>query len=503
MEPYSCLHTYTYQGKPQFIKSVDLIFSPVRAVFKGKTVDLLNGNETVPVPSWVNSPQMKVATLLSIFALSIIFPPFGIAITTGLILKGICCLWEKKKVTAEIAHISEAILLFQENFKTKKYSESLSILEKKPGLAPRWKNELLVIGNQLALCENTLEHLPKLCEIYSNHHAPIRLFRYIVETKFKKDMLKFDLKHIEQWIKNLQLPNEEAIIYCNSILDLFKPEETDPFLNKMIKLNAGIRIIQLFEQYRQDLPCIYAENPAGNMDRSSDFLQCVQEKIKKPKNFDGKRIRNLLLSNLDATKSIYIQLLDSTTDCQHLSHLISAIRNVKNLEIEIDEVRPQLNENSFTPKNPVANLTYKKKIIAKAKSILQKIGTLHYEGKKQRKRLPSLSTPLISSFLSSKIKNIDSNCEFYNLSLNMAENFLTQSEDTLKFNAVKFKSAISNLAKQRYGEVGELCFDSSNPIHELYREYFCILRKQFDFANKIFDLVCLFDDLTIKQDGTF
>lgn len=505
MYPYSYIHNYTYQDKPLFIDTIDLMFSPLRTIFEGKNVDLLSGKEAIPAKSWMNSPYMKIATIISIIAMTVVFPIIGSAFTIGLALKAGCCVWEKKKVTSEIEHIFKVLTTFQNNYDSKEYVKALSALETRPQLGARCRKELLDIANVFSQSEDTFPLLPKLYQLYSVDNDSINLFRQIIETKFKQDMIGFDLKHIEEWIKNLELSDKETFIYCISIIDLFKPEDDDPFLVKMAKLNAGFGIIKIFAEYKQNLhrvelvePILYSQNFFAN----PFYFQRMQPK--KLENFNTELVRGSLLDSIHKNKIIYTQFLNSDSDRQHLSYLISAIRKVKKLEDDINQILPQLDEKHFNPKNPVENLKYKKKIITHAMLFLDRIGTLCYTDAKKRKRLPVLSKQLIS-FIQSKRKNIDSNYEYYAEALKLAGELLTESENNLKFNNVKFELSVLRIKQKIYGEVGELYFPADNPINDLYREYYLTFRSQFDFIDRVLTLVSHIENLNIeeKQGGSY
>lgn len=501
MTTYSFANTYIYRDKPAFVSTIDCMFSPLSTIFDGKTVDLLSGIEKIPAKSWVNSPHMKVATLVSILALSIVFPAFGAVFAIGAVLKAGCSFWEKTRVLIELEQTSRASKKFQEHYGEHKYSEAISVLEIRPQLAPRWKNELLDIGNQFAKSDAHIGQLPKVSEIYASNNESIALFRHIMETKFKQDMLNFNIRHIDQWINNLGLSNQEAIIYCYSIIDLFKPEEEDAFLTKMLKLNAGIGIIDIFENYKLEFN---QPQPKSTVENKSEYDFLFSSEILY--NFDGMLVKNALLEKIKINKPVYNQFLQNKNDFQHLSYLVSAIRNVKKLEADIQQVRPQLNEKHFNVDNPVANLKYKKKIIAHAKLFLERIEDLHYKGNKQinrhkgrrRRKLPFLSERL-NFFMSIKQKNIKTLHTFYKDSLQLAEELLTQSENTLKFNAVKFKISVSLFKADISCDVGHYHRPPDDLVFKLYMEYFNLLKGQFEFIDKVFDLICLFEDLNIEH----
>lgn len=487
MYSYSCVDSYSYQEKPPLIETLDLIFSPLRVVFEGRRVDLLTDKSVVPGKSWINSLQMKIVTVVSILAVSILFPPFGVFFSVALVLKAGCCIWEKNKITAEMKITLNARRIFQEQYDSQEYIQALTTLQSRAPLAVHFEKELLEMAHQLITSENNIPHLPKLCQLYSANNDSIHLFRLMVETKFQHDQVGFDLKQIEQLIKNLRIPNKAAIFYCYSVLDLFKPNDTDLFLTKMSKLNAGIGIIKIFEEYRNSGSADLGVAISNRAELAKFFFKPVNDK---PKNFDGKLLQSLLLENIHNDTEIYFDLLKNDANRQHLSYLISAIRNVKNLEGEINQILPQLDKRQLNPQNPVANLKYKKKIIAHAKTFLERIDTLHFRGIKQRKRLPFLSNQFVF-FIQSKQKNIDSNYEYNLLALQIAEDLLAESEITFKFDTVKFEIALLEAKQKIYGEIGELYFPPNNLVYELYREYYQTLRHQFDFIEMVFQLVTL------------
>ena len=271
----------------------------------------------------------------------------------------------------------------------------------RPQLALQRKNEFLEIGNHLAKSEACVSHLSKLCQIYATNNETLALFRHIIETKFKQDIFNFNLKHIEQWINTLGLVDKKTIIYCYSIIDLFKPAAEDDFLTRMLKLNAGIGIIDIFVHYNSGLS--QTENKTTNnvvntqeieneVDIQSEYEAPLNNKT--TQNFDGALFKGLLLEKISDNIADYNQIFNNQDSIQHLSYLVTAIRNVKNLENDINQVLPQLDAKQFNIHNPVANLKYKKKIIAHATLFLERIEDLHYKGKKQSKRLPLLSTHL-------------------------------------------------------------------------------------------------------------
>lgn len=469
MYPYSCFNKYVYHSKPQLIEAVDWLFYPVQTLFQGRTVNLLSGIEEVPVKSWIHSPIVQVASIVATVTLSFLFPAIGAALAVGVTLKGACFIWERKKVVLELSRISTVVEQFQKNYDSKKYIEALATLEEKPNLASQWKLELLEMATQLAKSNDTLHHLYKLCILYSSTDPSIFLFRHIIQTKFNKDMLNFNLKQIKEWIQNLNISNQEAIIYCFSALDIFKPRENDSLLIKIIKVNAGKEIIDFFQDKRK-------------LDEFSYRNKILSES--QLSNFDSQLFKDLLLDQISTDKLLYVRLLENPSDCQHLSFLVDGMRRLKAFESNLESTHALLNK-KMDSQSPVDHYIHKKKIVSQARIFLQEIENLNFKNLNFQKHLPALDK-LLLAFIRNKRKNAESSIKAFRNLFNVVDQLLGEGEGP-PFD-INELPAESDVIYKIY-EFGEIELVEDNPIHNLYREYYTSLAKQFQLINKLLNLI--------------
>lgn len=481
MDSYSITHTYIYKDKPAFISGVDKAFAPLGYFFGGKTIDLLSPRKETETNPSLFSKSTRIAGTISVIALSIFYSLFCAGLGAVLVLKVGCGLWERSRVIDEGKSTLRCNALFRNTYESGRYLEALHALESRPSLATHFSNELLDIGNRLAESEETVEHLSKVSSLYATTNDSIKLFRLILETKFQNNILSFNLGPVKKWIKNLHLSNDAALIYCHSILDLFKIKAKDDFLINIIRLNAGIGIIRTFENYKRKNPTEpkIADSviEESNLDQSDICLT----------NFNGELLKNVLLEDIpDKQKTLYLDVLHNKTSCHHLSSLISALRHVQNLEVLMDD-EARLIETYFDPTNSIGKYEYKKKIAANAKRFLEQISTQHYTHIERTDRLPELSNQL-NYFIKSKQKNIQSNCEYYNNLLNLAEDLLTQSRFT-KFNTSKFNANMRAFKERIYGETGGPALPQEGFISDLYGEYFLRVKQQLYYIEHAICLI--------------